>query len=189
MRLLATLALLALLAAPAGAVVVHDESVNGDLSTDPANPTLIDLTDGNSIILGTTGNSGGVVDRDYITFTINSDRLLSGIVLHGLSPDNIAFCALNSGSTSFVPGAGTAASFLSGIHITASDIETDLLQAFWTRSVTGTSLSAPYLGAGTYCFLIQQTSAITQSYSLEFINGFILPAHESSWGAIKSLYR
>ena len=188
MKLLATAALLALLIAPAGAAIVHDESVNGDLSTNPAAPTPIAFAQLSNFILGTTGNSG-TVDRDYITFTIDSDRILGSLILHGLSPDNLAFAAFNSGSTSFVPSGSTAASFLAGIHPSGSHVGTDLMPLFVTSSVTGNSLSTPHLGPGTYSFLIQQTSPFLQSYSLEFVVDFVLPAKADSWGAVKSLYR
>ena len=45
------------------------------------------------------------------------------------------------------------------------------------------------LGPGDYCFVIQQTSAVTTSYALEFILDGGLPARPSTWGVIKRLYR
>jgi len=189
MRLVTTLALLVLLAPPAMAVVVHDESVDGDLSTNPASPTPISFVGMSSVINGTTGNPGTGVDRDYITFTIPVDRIVNEIRLLGWSPDNLGFLALNAGSTSFVPGAGTSASFLAGIHVSAAEVGSNLLPLFVSSSVTTNSLPEPFLGAGTYCFLAQQTSLISQSYSFEFIVDFILPTHADSWGAIKALYR
>lgn len=188
MRFVCALALIALLAPPAMAVVVHDESVHGDLSTDPAIPSPIVFLTQSSTILGTTGNAGSV-DRDYITFTIDSDRVLSGMRLLALSPNNLAFASLNAGATSFVPSAATNASFLAGIHPTGTDVGGDLMPLFVSRSVTTNSLPQPFLGPGTYCFLIQQTSPILQSYSLEFLVDFVLPVHADSWGAIKALYR
>jgi len=188
MKLIATLVFLALLAAPAFAVTLWDESVNGDLSSNAAAPTPIPLIAASNTIVGTMSSAAGV-DRDYITFTIDPDRMLTDIILRGLSPDNLAFTAVNSGATSFVPSASTSASFLAGTHVDAGDIGTSILSLFQTSSVTTNHLNFPYLTAGTYSFLMQQTSPINQAYELEFVNTFILGAKPGSWGAIKKLYR
>jgi hypothetical protein len=45
------------------------------------------------------------------------------------------------------------------------------------------------LPPGDYCFVIQQTSPIVQSYSLEFVVEAPVPARGSTWSAIKTLYR
>jgi len=189
MKFLATLVLLASLAPAVRADVIHDEAVNGDLSSDPAFPTPVVFAGLSSTIHGTTGSSGGVVDRDYITFTIAPDRLLSGLVLRGLSPDNLAFASFNSGATSFVPSGATSGSFLAGIHISAAHVDQPLMPLFVTESVTTNSLAFPFLMPGTYCFLIQQTSAISQSYSLEFESAFVLPVLPETWGGVKARYR
>jgi len=190
MKLAATLVLLLVLASPVGAVTVWDESVQGDLSSDAANPTPITFSSELNTITGSVGNPGGVTDRDFITFTLPTDRIVSGLVLHGLSPDNLAFLAFNSGATSFVPGAATNGSFLAGIHASDADLDQNLMPFFVTRSVTTNALPSPFLfGPGTYCFVIQQTSPITQSYSLEFDVPFVLPVHPDTWGAVKALYR
>jgi hypothetical protein len=167
----------------------HDESVNGDLSTDPAAPTVLPLSIGSNVVTGTTGNPAGIIDRDYITFTLPPGHLLVGLNLLGLAPNNLAFTSFNAGTTSFVPSGATAALFLAGIHIEASMIGTDLMPLFVSSSVTGNSLPAPNLPAGDYCFLIQQTSPITQSYSLDFIVAGPVPTQNQTWGAIKALYR
>ena len=88
-----------------------------------------------------------------------------------------------------MPSGATAASFLAGIHADAGDVGANLMPAFVSNSVTTNHLTMPFLTPGTYCFVIQQTSAITQSYSLEFIVDYVLPAKPSTWSAIKALYR
>jgi hypothetical protein len=181
--------LLIALAVPVNAAVIHNEAVNGDLSTDPNAPTALAFPVGSSTVTGITGNTTGAVDRDYITFTIPAGSTLVGLNLLALSPNNIAFTSFNAGATSFVPSAATAASFLAGIHINAVQIGTNLMPLFVSDSVTGNSLSSPDLGPGTYCFLIQQTNAILQSYSLEFVVSGPVPTADKTWGAIKSLYR
>lgn len=181
--------LLIALALPVNAAVIHDEGVNGDLGTDPGAPTALALPVGSSTVIGTTGNTTGAIDRDYITFTLAPGQSLIGLNLLALAPNNIAFCSFNAGATSFVPSATTAASFLAGIHITALDVGTNLMPLFVSDSVTGNFLPAPNLGPGTYCFLIQQTSPILQSYSLDFFVSGPVSADETSWGAVKALYK
>jgi hypothetical protein len=187
MKALATALFLIVAALPAVAATVWDESVDGDLSSNAAAPTPIAFALGSNVLLGTV--SGLPLDRDYITFTIPADQVLSHLNLLELDPDNIAFTAFNSGSTSFIPSGSTNASFLSGIHITADDVGFDLMPFFDTRNVTTNSLPAPSLGPGTYCWLIQQTSAIVQSWQVEFVFEGVVPTEAATWGKIKALYR
>ncbi|HEU4365529.1 MAG TPA: hypothetical protein VFT13_08700, partial [Candidatus Krumholzibacteria bacterium] len=176
------------LASPAVAGVVHDESVDGDLATNPAAPTPLAFTPGGSSVIGTVSNVG-TVDRDYITFTIGPLEILTALNLVAISPDNLAFAALNAGTTSFVPDGSTIGNFLAGIHIAAAQVGTDLMPLFVSSSVTTNSLPAPFLGPGDYCFVIQQTSPITQSYSLEFFVESAVRTESSTWGRVKALYR
>jgi hypothetical protein len=188
MKISALVVVLLSLASPALAGIVHDESVNGDLGTNPAAPTALAFAVGGNTVLGTVSNVAGI-DRDYITFTIAPNHMLTGLNLIALAPDNIAFASFNAGTTSFVPSVSTAGNFLSGIHITAADAGSDLMPLFVSSSVTGNSLPAASLGPGDYCFLIQQTSPITQSYSLEFVIQSAVPVEQSTWGRVKALFR
>lgn len=188
MKICAIVLLLVALAIPAAAATAHDESSNGDISTDPNAPTAVALGAGSNVVIGTTGNSG-VVDRDYITFTLAPGQILVGLTLVSLSPDNLAFASFNAGATSFVPSVATAASFLAGIHPAGIHVGTNLMPLFVSSSVTGNSLATPDLGPGTYCFLIQQTSPILQGYSLDFIVTSAVPVQNTTWGAVKALYR
>jgi hypothetical protein len=181
--------LLIALAVPANAALTHDEAVDGDLSTNPAAPTALAFAVGSSTVTGTTGNFDGTIDRDYITFTIAAGQELIGLNLLAFAPDNIAFASFNAGATSYVPSAATALNFLSGTHIIALFVGTDLMPLFVSDSVTGNSLPLPELGPGTYSFLIQQTSPILQSYSLEFVVSGPVPTAQSTWGTVKALYQ
>jgi hypothetical protein len=187
MKTLATLALFVVLAVPARAAVVWNEGINGDLSTSEAAPTPIAFALGSNTILGTCGAPSDT--RDYLTFTIPAGQMLTVLTLLNFAPDNLAFCAFNSGNTSFIPSAATDPLFLSGIHINAGLIGTNLMIPFDTGAVTTNSLPAPVLGPGTYCFLIQQTSQITTTYGLDFVLEGGVPVRGSTWGAIKGLYR
>lgn len=176
------------LASPATGAVVHDESVDGDLSSDPAAPTAVVFAAGANSILGSMGNVGGV-DRDYVTFTIAPNQVLTGLYLVALTPDDIAFAALNAGTTSYIPGGPTIGNFLAGLHLAPEYVGNDLMPLFQTESVTTNSLPAPSLGPGSYCFVIQQTGPISQSYALDFVITSALPAATSTWGRVKALYR
>lgn len=129
------------------------------------------------------------IDRDYITFSIASNQVLTGLNLVAISPDNLAFAAFNAGTTSFIPGAATIGDFLSGIHLAQAQVGTDLMPLFVSSSVTTNSLSEPSLGPGDYCFMIQQTNAIFQSYTLEFYVQTAVPTEASTWGGVKALFR
>lgn len=188
MKTCAIVLLLVALAVPVSAALVHDETVSGDLSTDPAAPTPLAFAVGGNTIIGTTGNPG-TVDRDYITFTIAPGYILTGLNLLALAPDNLAFTSFNAGTTSFVPSGATAASFLAGIHINAANVGSNLMPLYVSSSVTGNSLATPDLGTGSYCFLVQQTSPIVQSYTLEFVLAGTVSTSGTTWGAIKALYR
>lgn len=187
MKIIAIVLLLAAMAVPASAAVIWNESINGDLSSSETAPTSISFGVGTNSILGSV--SGNPLDRDYITFTIAPGQTLSHVNLISFSPDNIAFTAFNSGSTSFIPSGATNGSFLSGIHITAADTGFDLMPFYDTRNVTTNSLASPSLGPGTYCWMIQQTSPLTQSYSIDFVVDGALQTDPKTWGMIKALYR
>jgi len=190
MRTLATIALSIFLSLPAGAAVVHDEGVDGDLSTDPAIPTPLSFALGGNTVIGTCGNVGSPTDiRDYLTFTIPAGQVLSHLNLLAFAPDNLAFASFNAGTSSFVPSAATDLLFLAGIHPNGGDVGSDLMPLFVNRAETQNSLAVPQLGAGSYCFLIQQTSPLTTSYTLEFVLDTSVPTQAMTWGTIKRLYR
>lgn len=190
MKLLATLVFLAAAALPAAAGVVHDEAVNGDLSTNPAAPTALAFTPGGNTVTGSVRNGGTPADpRDYITFTIPAGHMLNALNLLSYASTNVSFAAFNAGATSHVPDVTTDPLFLSGIHVTSSDTGTDLMPLFVTSNVTSNALPGPFLGPGTYCFVIQQANNILTGYSLEFVLIAAVPARSSTWGTIKQLYR
>ncbi|GJM18193.1 MAG: hypothetical protein DHS20C14_04060 [Phycisphaeraceae bacterium] len=166
----ASLLSFALACGVAGAGISHDESVDGDLSSDPNAPTALVFMLGANTVSGTVRQSNSPTgDRDYLTFTVGAGQRLSALNLLAYSPDNPGFAAFNTGATSFIPDATTDASFLSGILPEASQVGTDLMPAFVSDAVTTNSLSNAWLGAGTYTFMIQQTTNVEQAYALEFV--------------------
>jgi len=179
---------LSLLTVTSAGATTWDESTNGELSGDPAHPTVFALTPNSANpIFGTLSPN----DRDYITFTVPAGYVITPLNLGDLFlAGGSAYAALNIGSTSYIPGPSTNANFLSAIDVTTADVGKDLLYFFVNRSVIPNSLSTLYLGAGTYCFLIQKTDTFAQNYILAFYMLAGPVATESStWGAIKALYR
>ena len=191
MKVRLTALLLAVLAGPAGAATIWEETIDGDISSNVAAPTVVVLALGSNTIIGSVSNlAANPGERDVITFTIPAGRKLSALKLVALAPDNLNFLSFNAGATSFIPSLATNASFLAGIHVAAADVGSNLMPAFDNLSVTTNSLPAPELPAGTYCFLNQQTSPIIQSYELEFvITEVSVPTELTSWGKLKTLYQ
>jgi hypothetical protein len=187
MKTLATAFLCLALAVPAAAATIWDEGTNGDLSTDPATPTLITFAPGSNTIIGSV--SGTPLDRDYITFTIPAGKVLTHLWLHTWDPDDYGFSAFNAGSTGLVPSGATNASFLSGIHLSGGDVGMDLMVFFNTRKVTTNALPQPQLGPGTYCWMVQQLGPFVESYEMEFVFDNTLPTEPSTWGSVKALFR
>ena len=188
MRTIAIILLSVAMAVPAAAAVVHDESVDGDLSSDPNAPTALVFTPGVNTVTGTI--SGLPIDRDFITFTIAPDHQLAHMYMTVFAPPNDkAFMAFNVGTTSYIPTLATDGLFLSGIHMDANDLNMDLMPLFVNRNVTTEALLVPMLPPGDYCWMIQQVSAIVQSYSFDFVIETTIPAEVSTWGKVKALYR
>jgi len=190
MKCAAALALLLALASPVGAAVVHDEAVDGDLSSLAAAPTALAFAAGGNTVIGSVRNSNNASgDRDFLTFTVGAGQTLSALNLLAYDPPFISFCAFNAGTTSYVPGVASDPNFLAGIHIDGSHVGLNLMPFFVAAAVTSNSLPSPELGPGDYCFVIQQTGTTLQSYSLEFVIDASVPATHPTWGSIKSLYR
>jgi len=192
MKTLATVLLLGVLAVPAMGATIWDEGTNGELSGDPATPTLITFADGSNTIIGTCHGNIDVsnpVDRDYITFTVPPGMILSHLWLHTWDPDDYGFMSFNAGSTSFIPSGATNASFLSGIHLNGEDVTQDLMVFFRDRKVTTNALPQAALGPGTYCWLVQQLGPFVESYNVEFVIEVGVATEPSTWGKVKALYR
>lgn len=149
-----------------------DESIDGDLSSDPSTPTGLAFDLGANVVTGSMSAPNDV--RDYITFTIPADQQLSSIQLFEYvdleqeTAGNLGYHALNSGSTSLIPGAGNSSSFLGGDHLAALPSGTDLLAILGEAPLAGTGFEAP-LGQGDYSYVIQQTGPELTGYSLSFV--------------------
>jgi hypothetical protein len=156
------------LAAPAQAVTIWNEAVDGDLSSLAAAPTAVAFVVGSNVI---TGVMGGADARDYITFTLAPGQALVALNLllytnTSGGPGNRGWHSINAGATSFVPSVTTAGLFLGGDHLDPPS-GVDLLPNLAAAPLAGTGFTIP-LGPGSYSYLAQQTSAVT-NYSLEFV--------------------
>lgn len=187
MNRLATLALIAVLAVPAHAGIIHNEGTDGDLSTNEAAPTGLVLALGGNTVIGTV--TAPADPRDYIAFTIPVGQALMHLNLLSYSPPGLAFAAFNAGLTSYIPGVATDPLFLSGIHVGGADFGMDLMQFFVDRNVTSNALPGPMLLPGAYSFVIQQANTTVTSYQLEFVIESVVPTRTSTWGMIKSMYK
>ena len=176
------------IAVPAGATIVWNESVNGDLSNDAAAPTPMVFSPGANTIQGTVINIDDRA-RDYINFTVQPGYVLTAINLLEYSADDIGFVAVNAGLTSYIPAYETQEYFLSGAHIVEPDVSSNILNLFVNRAVTTNSLASPELGPGDYSFLLQQTDPVVTIYALEFVVSAPLQTENVTWGSIKALYR
>ena len=154
------------------AAVVHDDGA-ADLSGDPMSPTDLGalMPGSNSVVNGFVLAPSDV--RDYFTFSVPTDHLLTAINLITYddldTPDandgNRGFAALSLGATSEIPGGTTADSFLGGNHLDAVQVGTNLL---FDLGLVGSGISGP-LAAGDYTFLVQQTGPNSTGYELDLV--------------------
>lgn len=174
MKSLRSVAVLAGLCALTPTLSAYDESMDGDLSTDPLAPTPL------SFSLGLNSVTGSVVaaadTRDYFTFDIVPGQLLTGIFLADYTDldvggnGNRGFIHIDDGTSSVIPSAGTSSDFLGGSHLdrlifpTATD---NVLTTLSGAPQGGTGFAAP-LGPGSYTINVQQTGPQTTGYTLDF---------------------
>ncbi len=165
---------LALTAASAAqAATAYDETISGDLSNIGATPNPLVFGLGDNQIFGSTGRStGGVVDRDYFTFTISSGSALTAIqVLPGttsIGGGSVSFIGLQAGNQlTVLPTAASAAGLLGWRHYSPADINTDILDDMAIPVAGSSGFSTP-LGPGSYSVWIQETATGTANYGLNF---------------------
>ncbi len=157
---------------PASYALDYDESVDGDLSTDPLNPTVVALDVGVNNISGSVSSPDDT--RDYFTFSIAAGQELTGLFLLEYTDlatggdGNRGFIHLDDGTQSVVPSPTTTLDFLGGAHLdrvafpSAGD---NVLQALAAAPQGGVGFTAP-LGPGDYTINVQQTGPPLTGYSL-----------------------
>jgi hypothetical protein len=170
----ATLAMLALGLIGAGAAlasIIYDESVSGDLSNSGLSPTLLTVSLGSNQVFGTTGKTTDI-DRDYFTFTVPDGLELSAITLlpgtQTLGALGESFIGIEAGPQVTVSTSATDATGLLGwFHYGTGDIGTNILPLMGTAGLGSTGFTPP-LPSGTYSFWVQEASAGTVAYGLDF---------------------
>lgn len=151
----------ATVAAHAG--TVWNEINNGDLSNDGLTPTSVMLTIGDNSVLGTTGNSGQGVDRDYFSIIVPEGTKLTALTL--TNDTNVSggasFLAMQLGSQVTVTPAGVGVENLLGyLHYGNDLINQDLLPLLTAGNLNG-------LASGTYSLWVQETGGAA-TYGLNF---------------------
>lgn len=151
----------------AGAAVIHDEALHGDLSGDRQNPTTYTLQAGTNSLLAST-NAG---DQEYVTLVVPAGHQLSSVILTSYdSANGIAFIGVQSG-TIFTedPFSADPANLLGWAHFgsdmgqVGQDILDDLGQGFGAQGFI------PPLPAGPYTYWIQQFDFDPTAYQFDFI--------------------
>jgi hypothetical protein len=148
-----------------------DEATQGDFANLGTAPTPITLGVGSNLILGTSGRSAGVVDRDYFTFTLpagwqlDSITLLPGSTFIGAS--GLGFIAVQGGTQVTMSPTSSDPSVLLGWHHTSeNDIGTDVLGLIGLGA-GAIGFSGP-LQAGSYAFWAQETATGSATYRYDF---------------------
>jgi PEP-CTERM motif len=156
----------------AHAATAWDEAASGDLANVGTSPTGVSLGLGSNIVSGTTGRSaGGVVDRDYFTFTLPAGWQLDSVTLLPgttfLGPSSLGFIGVQAGMQVTVnPTGGSATGLLGWWHYNVNDIGTDILPSVGLGP--GASGFVGSLPAGSYAFWIQETATGSAAYNFDF---------------------
>ena len=151
-------------AIPGQAAIVWDESTQGELSANALLPTALAMAPGSNIVLGTVGDSGSGVDRDYFTFNVPAGIQLSALILLGNTSvsGGVAFLAMQAGPQITVTPSGVGVENLLGfIHYDAGMVNQDLLPQMGLRI-------APPLPAGSYSVWVQETGGVVP-FGLNFV--------------------
>lgn len=153
----------------ATAAVVYNEATNGDLSNNGLSPTFVSMAAGSNQVLGSIGNPGTGIDRDYFRFVVPAgQQLVSLSLLPGTTVlANVAFIGVQAGPQMLVsPISGSPAGLLGWAHYSVADIGTNILPRIGTGF--GASGFTGALAAGDYTFWVQETGAGTAGYGLDF---------------------
>jgi hypothetical protein len=155
----------ALTSTSAQAVVVWDESTNGDLSGNRFAPTNLPLSVGTSSIAGSMSFS----DKEYFTVVIPANDQLSSINLTGWEGDDfLGFIAVQAGNQMTVPPeTGDATGLLGWFHVGDFAIGNDILPFIGQGSFGATGFTPP-LTSGAYTFWLQQIDGLLVTYSFDF---------------------
>lgn len=160
----------------AHAATIWNEGIDGDFSGNGLEPTGVLASAGSNIVVGSTGNSGQGIDRDYFTFLVPDGSVLSSIML--LEDDTnvsggVSFIGIQPGPQLTVSTSGVGAELLVALgHYDNGQRGSDLLPAILVGSV------GPLPG-GRYAIWVQETGG-PATYGFDFVITQVPePAH---WG-------
>jgi hypothetical protein len=141
-----------------------DETVDGDLSGNPAVPTSLGTLSLGANALSATFGGG---DFDLLTFAIAPGQQLNSITLNSYSGRALSFSGLQGGTvwTAGLGGAVDPTNLLGWTHISGGVVGTDILDDYGLGS--GALGFTPPLPAGNYTLEIQDTGGAV-SASLTF---------------------
>jgi hypothetical protein len=155
----------------------YDESIDGEISSNPFSPTAWTLDVGSNVI--TASVVAG--DLDYFTITIGPNEFLSNINLTAYPIVDISFIALQAGSVFTEPPNGTNVNNLLGWYHLGPPLN-DILPIL--GNAPGAIGFTPPLGPGTYTFWYQQTGFTTTTATMDFVVGFTPPIPTMSQWAL-----
>ena len=165
----------AVLAAPALATD-YDEAVDGDISGDRFNPTVLNLTTGSNVVVATQQGDAFGRDVDYLTIVVPTGSQLVRLdcpAYSALGKPNLAFLGVQAGPIFTTPFTNTdAADLLGGVVYGFFSVGTDILPQVGTLG--GATGFTPPLPAGTYTWWYNQTgdpSTVTLDFVIEPADG------------------
>jgi hypothetical protein len=147
----------------AAAVTIWDESVNGDLSGDPAAPTVLAIGLGTNSITGTAD-----ADQDFFTITVPDGANFTQLLLTSFeSTDDLAFLAIQSGP--MITDLTVPDNLLGWLHTSAAFVGSDILDDLALSDSAGAIGFTVPLGPGTYTLVMQQTNPGLVAYGFDLI--------------------
>lgn len=156
MRTLAIAVCLLSAASWAGATTIHDETNDGDLSSDPSNPTALSTSVGVNTVIGSTVFDP--IDRDFFKVTIAPGQTLEAIVVGDYQPSaaTAGFLAVEAGPQ--ISAINSSGALLGNALVGVPEIGSDVLDNLGLASFGGAGFVGP-LGPGEYTFWFQETAA------------------------------
>src|ERR1044072_483076 len=145
---------------------VNTEPVGG-FSSNGLAPTALTFSLGSNQIFGSNGSGASAV-RDYVTFTVPGNLVVTALTMLNTSPiGNIGFIGLQAGNqVTLLPSASTAAGLLGWKHYLPTDINTDILPFMSVPNTASSAFTIP-LPPGNYSLWIQDSSPGTFNYGFD----------------------
>lgn len=169
--------------APAQALILWDESINGDLSDNGLNPTdLGQLQGGNNTLTATFSLGQTIPDTDYFTFEVPQQLSLEQIILKSFTPeDEGAFFAVQTGNVfDFIFTGPDATGLLGFLDFGQEELNTDILDDMGRANLSpiapGATGFTPPLPTGQYSFWLRQGGERPVTVTLDFVTSVPEPS-------------